>query len=38
MKTLVVVHVYYSQLWPELAACGGRGGRAWYRLCKLVGK
>ena len=21
MKTLVVVHVYYSQLWPELAAC-----------------
>ena len=21
MKTLVVVHVYYPQLWPELAAC-----------------
>ena len=29
MKTLVVAHVYYPQLWPELAACvrnidGGR--------------
>jgi len=23
MKTLVIVHVYYPQLWPELAACLG---------------